>query len=85
MLAFKKYCLQENQLLWLTIIPMLSFDFTVFVKVPRKFVKNIYDYAKGDFEGWSEPILAMPQRFGHPKQMNFFTSLREHKGVLLNT
>ena len=29
----------------------ISFDFTAFHKAPRKFVRNVYDYAKGDFEG----------------------------------
>ena len=29
----------------------ISFDFTAFLKAPRKFVRNVYDYAKGDFEG----------------------------------
>ena len=42
-LAFKTYCLQENH--------SISFDFTACLKAPRKFVRNVYDCAKGDFEG----------------------------------
>ena len=29
----------------------ISFDFTAFLKAPRKVVRNVYDYAKGDFDG----------------------------------
>ena len=36
----------------------ISLDFNAFVKAPRKFVRNVYDYAKGDFEGLCSALRA---------------------------
>ena len=36
----------------------ISFDFTAFLKAPRKFVRNVYDYAKGDFEDLCSALRA---------------------------